>query len=78
MITNVDFTYCLISQGSQYLCYAVPIGHVNSSFGHEKVMEKSWKIIFEKEWSPWYRPQHWRWLKARRKTANSQPPPLMK
>jgi len=26
--------------------------YVNSSFGHEKVMEKSWKIIFEKEWSP--------------------------
>jgi len=24
------------------------------------------------------RPQRWRWLKARRKTANSQPPPLMK
>ena len=42
MITTVDFTYCLISQGSQYLCHSidtVPIGHVNSSFGHEKVME---------------------------------------
>ena len=24
------------------------------------------------------RPQRWRWLKARRKTANGQPPPLMK
>ena len=38
MITTVDFTYCLISQGSQYLCHSidtVPIGHVNSSFGHE-------------------------------------------
>jgi len=24
------------------------------------------------------RPQRWRWLKACQKTANSQPPPLMK
>jgi len=29
--------------------YAVPIGHGNSFL----VMEKSWKIIVEKEWSRW-------------------------
>jgi len=23
-------------------------------FGHGKVTEKSWKIIVEKEWSPWF------------------------
>jgi len=32
--------------------YAVPIGHGNSFFGHGKVVEKSWKIIVEKQWSP--------------------------
>jgi len=49
--------FILVSIQTSYIVnfekkYAVPIGHVNSSFGHEKVMEKSWKIIFEKEWSP--------------------------
>ena len=29
------------------------IGHGKSFFVHGKVMEKSWKIIVEKEWSPW-------------------------
>ena len=29
--------------------YAVPIGHGNSFFGHEKVVEK----LLKKTWSPW-------------------------
>jgi len=31
----------------------VPIGHDFHLFGHGKVLEKAWKMIFQKEWSPW-------------------------
>ena len=31
---------------------AMPIGHGFSFFGHEKVVEKSWKISIEKEGAP--------------------------
>jgi len=41
--------------------YAVPIGHGNSFF---LVMEKSWEIIVEKEWSPCESCNifYWEWL----------------
>ena len=32
--------------------YVVPIGHGFSILGHEKVIEKSWKINVEKEGAP--------------------------
>jgi len=54
IVTMSNWKYFYSVQHSQIMYrlfrkkYAVPIGHGNSFL----VMDKSWKIIVEKEWSP--------------------------
>jgi len=54
LTSNWKYIFILVSIHKSCIIYfkkyAVPIGHGNSLL---LVMEKSWKIIVEKEWSPW-------------------------